>query len=108
MSFYFGPLFCPYLEPIYFLFQDKRLSAADSAVLTRQRETLLQKLEEFDRTNKALRRLLRDAHQKEVRSITLRLSQFSGVVVVVIVVVTLLQCDMECFKEWFHISKRRD
>ncbi|XP_031570587.1 outer dense fiber protein 2-like [Actinia tenebrosa] len=45
--------------------QDKRLSAADSAVLTRQRETILQKLEEFDRTNKALRRLLRDTHQKE-------------------------------------------
>ena len=46
--------------------QDKRMSAADTTLLTRQREMLLQKLDEFERTNKALRRLLREQQATEV------------------------------------------
>ena len=42
------------------------MSAADTTLLTRQREMLLQKLDEFERTNKALRRLLREQQTTEV------------------------------------------
>lgn len=42
------------------------MSAADTTLLTRQREMLLQKLDEFERTNKALRRLLREQQATEV------------------------------------------
>lgn len=51
-----------------FTFQDKRMSAADTTLLTRQREMLLQKLDEFERTNKALRRLLREQQATEVHN----------------------------------------
>lgn len=44
------------------------MSAADTTLLTRQREMLLQKLDEFERTNKALRRLLREQQATEVLS----------------------------------------
>lgn len=43
------------------------MSAADTTLLTRQREMLLQKLDEFERTNKGLRRLLREQQDSEVR-----------------------------------------
>ena len=43
------------------------MSAADTTLLTRQREMLLQKLDEFERTNKGLRRLLREQQESEVR-----------------------------------------
>lgn len=42
------------------------MSAADTTLLTRQREMLLQKLDEFERTNKALRRMLREQQATEV------------------------------------------
>ena len=42
------------------------MSAADTTLMTRQREMLLQKLDEFERTNKALRRLLREQQATEV------------------------------------------
>ena len=44
------------------------MSAADTTLMTRQREMLLQKLDEFERTNKALRRLLREQQATEVLS----------------------------------------
>ncbi|KAK3737261.1 hypothetical protein QZH41_019868, partial [Actinostola sp. cb2023] len=55
--------------------QDKKLSATDSALLTRQRESMLQKLDEFGRTNKGLRRMLQDSQQKEEAEIHLRQQQ---------------------------------
>lgn len=42
------------------------MTAADTTLLTRQREMMLQKLDEFERTNKALRRLLREQQATEV------------------------------------------
>ena len=45
------------------------MSAADTTLLTRQREMLIQKLDEFERTNKALRKMLRDMHFREVNKI---------------------------------------
>ena len=42
------------------------MSAADTTLMTKQREMLLQKLDEFERTNKALRRLLREQQATEV------------------------------------------
>ena len=45
------------------------MSAADTTLLTRQREMLLQKLDEFERTNKALRRLLREQQATEVLTV---------------------------------------
>lgn len=42
------------------------MSAADTTLLTRQREMLLQKLDEFERTNKGLRHLLREHQESEV------------------------------------------
>ena len=44
------------------------MSAADTTLMTKQREMLLQKLDEFERTNKALRRLLREQQATEVLS----------------------------------------
>ena len=45
------------------------MSAADTTLLTRQREMLMQKLDEFERTNKSLRRLLREHQTTEVLSL---------------------------------------
>lgn len=55
-------------RPFVIISQDKRMSAADTTLMTRQREMLLQKLDEFERTNKALRRLLREQQATEVLS----------------------------------------
>uniref|UniRef100_A0A672M7K9 Outer dense fiber protein 2 n=1 Tax=Sinocyclocheilus grahami TaxID=75366 RepID=A0A672M7K9_SINGR len=46
--------------------QEKKLSGSDSTLLTRQKELLLQKLETFESTNRALRHLLREQHSREV------------------------------------------
>lgn len=47
------------------------MTAADTTLLTKQREMLLQKLDEFERTNKALRRLLREQQATEVLEIVI-------------------------------------
>ncbi|KAJ8263316.1 hypothetical protein COCON_G00157730 [Conger conger] len=44
---------------------EKRMSGADSALLGRQKDQLMQKLETFEGTNRTLRRLLRDYHGQE-------------------------------------------
>ena len=54
------------------------MSAADTTLLTRQREMLLQKLDEFERTNKALRRLLREQQATEVLQSNLILNSRLG------------------------------
>ncbi|XP_068561838.1 outer dense fiber protein 2 isoform X2 [Cebidichthys violaceus] len=46
-----------------------RPSGADSSVLARQKELLLQKLETFEATNRTLRRLLREQHGSQMESI---------------------------------------
>uniref|UniRef100_A0A673IC32 Outer dense fiber protein 2 n=1 Tax=Sinocyclocheilus rhinocerous TaxID=307959 RepID=A0A673IC32_9TELE len=45
---------------------EKKMSGSDSTLLTRQKELLLQKLETFESTNRALRHLLREQHSREV------------------------------------------
>ena len=42
------------------------MSSHDSKILGKQRELLLQKLEDFERTNSTLRQMLRDQHKSEV------------------------------------------
>lgn len=42
------------------------MAGSDSTLLTRQKELLLQKLETFESTNRALRHLLREQHSREV------------------------------------------
>jgi len=44
---------------------DKKLTSAEFSNLTYQRDTLLEKLEDFERSNKILRKLLKDAHNRE-------------------------------------------
>lgn len=52
---------------IFYLFvQEKKMSGSDSTLLARQKELLLQKLETFEITNRALRHLLREQHSREV------------------------------------------
>ena len=46
--------------------QDKRMSAGDVSLLTRERELLMQKLNEFEKTNRVVRKLLRENKNKEV------------------------------------------
>uniref|UniRef100_A0A673HXK7 Outer dense fiber protein 2 n=1 Tax=Sinocyclocheilus rhinocerous TaxID=307959 RepID=A0A673HXK7_9TELE len=50
---------------------EKKLSGSDSTLLTRQKELLLQKLEIFESTNRALRHLLREQHSREMDSLRL-------------------------------------
>uniref|UniRef100_A0A672M3P7 Outer dense fiber protein 2 n=1 Tax=Sinocyclocheilus grahami TaxID=75366 RepID=A0A672M3P7_SINGR len=50
---------------------EKKLSGSDSTLLTRQKELLLQKLETFESTNRALRHLLREQHSREIESLRL-------------------------------------
>ncbi|KAG1928141.1 outer dense fiber protein [Pimephales promelas] len=47
---------------------EKKMSGSDSTVLARQKELLLQKLETFEITNRALRHLLREQHSREMDS----------------------------------------
>ncbi|KAK3555340.1 hypothetical protein QTP86_014935 [Hemibagrus guttatus] len=49
---------------------EKRMTGSDS-LLARQKDLLLQKLETFERTNRTLRRLLREQHEHEMDSIQL-------------------------------------
>lgn len=52
---------------IFYIFvQEKKMSGSDSTLLARQKELLLQKLETFEITNRALRHLLREQHSREV------------------------------------------
>ncbi|XP_023140125.2 outer dense fiber protein 2 isoform X2 [Amphiprion ocellaris] len=48
-----------------------KLSGAESSVLARQKELLLQKLETFEATNRTLRHLLREQHGSQMESIRL-------------------------------------
>lgn len=48
--------------------QDKKLTISDVSEMTQQREILMQKLEDFDKTNRTLRMLLKQAHKKEEQS----------------------------------------
>uniref|UniRef100_A0A8C1PZ85 Outer dense fiber protein 2 n=1 Tax=Cyprinus carpio TaxID=7962 RepID=A0A8C1PZ85_CYPCA len=50
----------------YTFVQEKKMSGSDSMLLARQKELLLQKLETFESTNRALRHLLREQHSQEV------------------------------------------
>ncbi|XP_026052291.1 outer dense fiber protein 2 [Carassius auratus] len=50
---------------------EKKMSGSDSTILTRQKELLLQKLETFESTNRALRHLLREQHSREMESLRL-------------------------------------
>ncbi|KAK1788395.1 hypothetical protein P4O66_016824, partial [Electrophorus voltai] len=50
---------------------EKRISGSDSSLLARQKDLLLQKLETFERTNRTLRRLLREQHSREMDSLQL-------------------------------------
>ncbi|XP_043076735.1 outer dense fiber protein 2 isoform X2 [Puntigrus tetrazona] len=50
---------------------EKKMSGSDSTLLTRQKELLLQKLETFESTNRALRHLLREQHSREMESLRL-------------------------------------
>uniref|UniRef100_A0A4W5N605 Outer dense fiber protein 2 n=2 Tax=Hucho hucho TaxID=62062 RepID=A0A4W5N605_9TELE len=49
--------------------KDKRLSKADAALLSRQQELLTKKIETFDSTNRTLRELLRECHEREIESL---------------------------------------
>ncbi|XP_030579934.1 outer dense fiber protein 2 isoform X2 [Archocentrus centrarchus] len=48
-----------------------RPSGSESSVLARQKELLLQKLETFEATNRALRHLLREQHESQMESLQL-------------------------------------
>nr|XP_055036809.1 outer dense fiber protein 2 [Misgurnus anguillicaudatus] len=50
---------------------EKKLSGSDTSLMARQKELLLQKLETFERTNRALRHLLREQHSREMDSLRL-------------------------------------
>uniref|UniRef100_A0A8C1M7M4 Outer dense fiber protein 2 n=1 Tax=Cyprinus carpio TaxID=7962 RepID=A0A8C1M7M4_CYPCA len=50
---------------------EKKMAGSDSTLLTRQKELLLQKLETFESTNRALRHLLREQHSREMESLRL-------------------------------------
>uniref|UniRef100_A0A669Q686 Outer dense fiber protein 2 n=1 Tax=Phasianus colchicus TaxID=9054 RepID=A0A669Q686_PHACC len=47
---------------------EKHMSSSDINMLTRQKELLLQKLSTFEETNRTLRELLREQHEREVGS----------------------------------------
>lgn len=62
--------------------QEKRMTGSESSVLARQKDLLLQKLDTFERTNRTLRRLLREQHEREVPSYFQKEEQkWSGTVV---------------------------
>ena len=42
------------------------MSSRDCKVLAKQRQLLLEKLQDFETTNSALRRMLRDEHHRQV------------------------------------------
>lgn len=48
-------------------FKNKRLTSLHAASMRRQQESLLEKIDAFDRTNRSLRDLLRDWSDNEVR-----------------------------------------
>ncbi|TRY74255.1 hypothetical protein DNTS_008991 [Danionella cerebrum] len=50
---------------------EKKMSGPDSTLMARQKELLLQKLETFMSTNRALRHLLREQHNREMDSLRL-------------------------------------
>ena len=54
------------LDVCFSFFKDKKLTASDVSALAHQREVLMQKLEGFETTNRTLRKLLKQAHLKEV------------------------------------------
>ncbi|XP_074655417.1 uncharacterized protein LOC141908997 isoform X2 [Tubulanus polymorphus] len=51
--------------------EEKRISPSDSALIAKQRELLMEKLADFESTNRNLRRLLREAHRKEAAGVRL-------------------------------------
>ncbi|XP_052220728.1 outer dense fiber protein 2-like isoform X8 [Dreissena polymorpha] len=51
--------------------QDSRISQADSARLSKQKDLLLEKLADFEATNRTLRRILREQHKQEVAAVRL-------------------------------------
>lgn len=58
---------------ICFYSQEKRMTSADFAMLTKQKDLLMDRLGDFEGTNRALRRMLRDRHEQEAAA--LRLSE---------------------------------
>ena len=57
---------------ISFPVQEKQLSSTDSQMLNKQKELLLERLMEFELTNRSLRRMLRERHEEEANSMRLR------------------------------------
>jgi outer dense fiber protein 2 len=47
------------------------MSSSDSALIAKQKELLMEKLADFETTNRALRHLLRDQHRQEAGSVRL-------------------------------------
>ena len=55
------------------------MSSSDINTLTRQKELLLQKLSTFEETNRTLRELLREQHNREVSStVCFNLDDYQG------------------------------
>ncbi|XP_051955423.1 outer dense fiber protein 2-like [Xyrauchen texanus] len=48
---------------------EKKTSGSDSSLLAQKKDLLLQKLETFESTNRALRHLLREQHSREMDSL---------------------------------------
>ena len=53
--------------------QERRMSENDGTLLAKQKELLMQRLADFESTNRTLRRMLRERHEQEAAS--LRLSE---------------------------------
>ncbi|XP_052789753.1 outer dense fiber protein 2-like isoform X5 [Mya arenaria] len=51
--------------------QDSRISQGDSAKLSKQKDLLLEKLADFEATNRTLRRFLREQHKQEAAAVRL-------------------------------------
>lgn len=54
-----------------FEYQENRISSTDSTRLSRHKDLLMEKMADFEATNKALRRILREQHEYEAAAIRL-------------------------------------
>ena len=63
--------FDQYFKLFWFGIQDSRITQGDSAKLTKTKDVLLEKLADFEATNRTLRRLLREQHKQEAASVRL-------------------------------------
>ncbi|XP_064649329.1 outer dense fiber protein 2-like isoform X5 [Lineus longissimus] len=51
--------------------EERRMSSSDCALITKQKELLMEKLADFETSNRSLRHLLRDQHRQEAGSVRL-------------------------------------